>query len=44
MRTGDEQLERGFMNVWTRNLDQADIDLMVDTLANLPGAVGGTMF
>ena len=36
--------ERGFMNVWTRNLDEADIDLMVDTVGNVPGGVGGLLF
>lgn len=39
-----ERLDRGFMNVWTRNLDPADIDLLVDTLGNVPGEVGGAMF
>src|SRR4051812_50187812 len=32
------------MNVWTRNLEPEDIDLMIDTLGNLPGEVGGAMF
>jgi len=41
---GDERLDRGFMNVWTRNLEPEDIDLMIDTLGNLPGEVGGAMF
>jgi polyhydroxyalkanoate synthase len=39
-----EHLERGFMNVWTRNLSPADIDLLVDTMGNIPGEVGGAMF
>lgn len=39
-----EHLERGFMNVWTRNLLPGDIDLLVDTLGNIPGEVGGAMF
>lgn len=39
-----EQLDRGFMNVWTRNLSPADIDLLVDTMGNIPGEVGGAMF
>ena len=39
-----ERLDHGFMNVWTRNLDPADIDLLVDTLGNVPGEVGGAMF
>ncbi len=40
----DEHVERGFMNVWTRNLDAQDIDLMVDTIGNVPGGVGGVLF
>ena len=40
----DEQLERGFMNVWTRNLNPEDIDLLVDAIGNVPGEVGGAMF
>jgi hypothetical protein len=36
-----ERLDGGFMNVWTRNLDPADINLLVDTIGNLPGEVGG---
>jgi polyhydroxyalkanoate synthase len=39
-----EQFDRGFMNVWTRNLSSADIDLLVDTMGNIPGEVGGAMF
>jgi polyhydroxyalkanoate synthase len=41
---GAERLDRGFMNVWTRNLTTEDIDLLVDALGNIPGEVGGTMF
>jgi polyhydroxyalkanoate synthase len=41
---GNERLDRGFMNVWTRNLRPEEIDLMIDTLGNLPGEVGGAMF
>ena len=40
----NEHLERGFMNVWTRNLEPKDIDLMVDTIGNVPGGVGGLLF
>jgi polyhydroxyalkanoate synthase len=40
----EEHPERGFMNVWTRNLSAEDIDLLVDTMGNLPGEVGGAMF
>jgi polyhydroxyalkanoate synthase len=41
---GTERLDRGFMNVWTRNLAPDDIDLLVDALGNIPGEVGGTLF
>jgi polyhydroxyalkanoate synthase subunit PhaC len=41
---GDEQIERGFMNVWTRNLTPEDIDFMIDTVGNVSGEVGGAMF
>lgn len=40
----NEHVERGFMNVWTRNLESQDIDLMVDTIGNVPGGVGGLLF
>ncbi|HET6185100.1 MAG TPA: alpha/beta fold hydrolase [Acetobacteraceae bacterium] len=40
----EERLNRGFMNVWTRNLSPEDIDLLVDTMGNVPGEVGGAMF
>lgn len=40
----DEKLDRGFMNVWTRNLDPSDIDLVLDAMGNMPGEVGGAMF
>lgn len=35
---------RGFMNVWARNLEAEDIDLMADALGNIPGEIGGTAF
>ncbi len=41
---GEEKLDRGFMNVWTRNLSEQDIDLLIDTMGNIPGEVGGAMF
>ncbi len=41
---GDEKIDRGFMNVWTRNLEPEDIDLLVDTVGNVSGEVGGAMF
>ena len=40
----DEKLDRGFMNVWTRNLSPSDIDLLIDTIGNVPGEVGGALF
>ena len=40
----EEKLHQGFMNVWTRNLSGEDIDLLIDTLGNIPGEVGGAMF
>lgn len=35
---------RGFMNVWARSLEESDIDLLVDTLGNVPGDIGGMAF
>ena len=35
---------RGFMNVWARNLEAEDIDLMVETLGIIPGEIGGLAF
>jgi polyhydroxyalkanoate synthase len=35
---------RGFMNVWARSLDASDIDLIIDTLGNVPGEIGGMAF
>jgi polyhydroxyalkanoate synthase len=35
---------RGFMNVWARSLEASDIDLMVETLGNVPGDIGGLAF
>jgi polyhydroxyalkanoate synthase subunit PhaC len=35
---------RGFMNVWARSLEEADIDLVVETLGNFPGDIGGVAF
>jgi polyhydroxyalkanoate synthase len=40
----EQHTGRGFMNVWTRNLSPADIDLLIDTMGNVPGEVGGAMF
>lgn len=36
--------EHGFMNVWARNLDSEDIELMIDTLGNVPGEFTGLLF
>src|SRR3954453_7692772 len=41
---GAPQVEHGFMNVWTRQLDPDDIDLMIESMGNLPGEVGGAVF
>ena len=35
---------RGFMNVWARSLAASDIDMIVDTLGNVPGDIGGIAF
>jgi polyhydroxyalkanoate synthase len=35
---------RGFINVWARSLEASDIDLIVDTLGNVPGDIGGMAF
>ena len=39
-----ENIEHGFMNVWARNLAAEDIDLMIDTLGNVPGEFTGLLF
>jgi len=40
----DERLERGFMNIWARNLTPEDVDLLIDTVGNISGEVGGSLF
>jgi poly[(R)-3-hydroxyalkanoate] polymerase subunit PhaC len=40
----EERLDHGFMNVWTRGFTAGDIDLLVETMGNIPGEVGGAMF
>ncbi len=40
----DERIETGFMNAWTRALTTQDIDLLIQTMGNIPGELGGTMF
>lgn len=34
----------GFLNHWTRNLSQEDVDLIVETYGMLPGAMTGAVF
>lgn len=34
----------GFLNSWIGNLDEADVDLLVETYGNLPGAMTGAVF
>lgn len=38
------RVDHGFMNVWVRNLQADDIDLMIEGLGNVPGDVGGIAF
>jgi len=40
----EERLDTGFMNVWTRGLAGEDIDLLVESMGNIPGELGGGMF
>ena len=40
----EDRPDRGFMNVWARALEAADIELMVESLGNLPGDIGGVAF
>lgn len=40
----EERLGFGFINLWTRSLDPADIDRMIDTHGSLPGAFMGSVF
>jgi polyhydroxyalkanoate synthase subunit PhaC len=39
-----ERTDRGFMNVWVRNLKPEEVDLMIDTFGNVSGEVGGAFF
>jgi polyhydroxyalkanoate synthase len=41
---GSDNIEHGFMNIWARNLTGRDVDLMVDTLGNVPGEFTGVLF
>ena len=40
----DDCLSHGYINVWTRNLDPSDIDLMVEAYGNMPGELMGMVF
>jgi len=40
----DTQIEKGFLNVWTRSLEPEDIDLMIDACANMPGELMSWVF
>ncbi|MGH1487466.1 MAG: class III poly(R)-hydroxyalkanoic acid synthase subunit PhaC [Cellvibrionaceae bacterium] len=40
----DDKQEHGYINLWTRNLDASDIDLMVSACGNMPGELMGMVF
>jgi polyhydroxyalkanoate synthase len=40
----DTNVEHGYINLWTRNLDALDIDLMVNACGNMPGELMGMVF
>ncbi len=40
----EDNIERGFLNVWTRSLDAEDIDRIVEAFGYLPGAFMGMVF
>ncbi|MBR1217687.1 class III poly(R)-hydroxyalkanoic acid synthase subunit PhaC [Bradyrhizobium sp. U87765 SZCCT0131] len=40
----DPDAHHGFLNVWTRSLDRADIDRLVDTYGGLPGEFMSSVF
>jgi len=40
----DDRLSHGYINLWTRNLDAEDIDLMVDAYGNIPGELMAMVF
>ena len=42
-RTAD-RIDRGFMNVWARSLEPADVDRLVDQLGIVPGEFVGYLF
>ena len=39
-----DRIDRGFMNVWARSLQPADIDRLVDTMGAVPGEFVGYLF
>ncbi|MBX2809416.1 MAG: class III poly(R)-hydroxyalkanoic acid synthase subunit PhaC [Cellvibrionaceae bacterium] len=40
----DDNIEHGYINLWTRNLKPEDIDMMVATYGNMPGELMGMVF
>ena len=40
----DDKIEHGYINLWTRNLESDDIDLMVNAYGNMPGELMGMVF
>jgi polyhydroxyalkanoate synthase subunit PhaC len=40
----DEQVEKGFINVWTRSLTKDDVDRMIEVWGVLPGEFMGAIF
>ncbi|MFT7387565.1 MAG: polyhydroxyalkanoate synthase [Candidatus Endobugula sp.] len=40
----DEKMSHGYINLWSRNLDPEDIDLMIEAYGNMPGELMGMVF
>lgn len=40
----DDRLAHGYINLWTRNLEASDIDLLVDAYGNMPGELMAMVF
>jgi polyhydroxyalkanoate synthase len=40
----DDRLSHGYINLWARNLDAKDIDLLVDAYGNMPGELMAMVF
>lgn len=40
----EQRIDRGFMNVWARSLQPADVDRLVDSLGAVPGEFVGYLF